>query len=175
MKRNFILTIAVAAFAFAALAVPADAKTPAANNGAITKLESAKECYKASVRKEAIQAKSSVPDKISTGPASGWLTRVKRDEVNMVTNRFEGKKLAATNMDGKTYFTAGDVYAKNLAANPSTRFAKDALTDKKIDKAEAATYADASGRVYYFESEDSFRNFIALANPETVYGYSEAK
>ena len=75
-------------------------------------------------------------------------------------------------IDGKTYFGAGDAYASTLRMNAAARTAVDPSTSKKIDKASAVTFADASGRVFYFESESSYREFIGLATPETVYGYS---
>ena len=90
----------------------------------------------------------------------------------MATNRVSGDKLSSVAIDGKTYFGAGDAYASTLRMNAAARTAVDPSTSKKIDKASAVTFADASGRVFYFESENSYREFIGLATPETVYGYS---
>jgi hypothetical protein len=63
----------------------------------------------------------------------------------------------------------------NLQENPSIRFARDPFSNKAIDKADAAVYVDASGRAFYFESDDSYKNFIALGEQETAFGYTEPK
>lgn len=178
MKRDTIVKAvvfsAIAAFAIGT-AAPAFAGEQASNISTIAKLDSAKANYQASIRKEAIMTGNAVPQQIATGPASAWLSKVSSDEVNMVTNRFENRKQEAVLLAGKTYFTTGAVYAKNLAENAAVRSAIDPVTNKKVDKADAVIFADASGKAFYFESEESFKNFIALATPETVYGYSEPK
>lgn len=145
------------------------------DSDAIAKLEAAKGSYLASVRMEALKTKNAVPENIATGPASAWLTRVDASKVNMTANRFENEAQQSVVLDGKTYFVASAAHAENLKLNPSTRFANDPISNKAVDKADAVIYADASGRTYYFESEQSFNSFVALATPETVYGYSEAK
>ncbi len=145
------------------------------NQGAIANLEAAKESYLGAVRLEALQAKSAVPEHIATGPASQWLTRVSAAEVNMATNRVEKRAQETVTLGGKTYYTAGAAWSENMRLNPTTRFASDPLTNRAVDKADAVIYADASGRVFYFESEKSYGDFIGLATPETVYGYSEPR
>lgn len=180
MKRNvlkrIVLASSLAFFGVAAVNGAALAKdSNETNKQAISKLQTLKENYIAGVRQEAVSSKSPVPTKVASGPATMWLSKVNPKEVNMATNRHEKKAQKEIKLDGKTYYMTGDSYAFNMEQNRSTRFAKDPLTNKKIDKAEAVTFADASGRVHYFESEDTFRQFTALATPETVYGYSEAK
>ncbi|MBI2401068.1 MAG: hypothetical protein HYV23_08465 [Deltaproteobacteria bacterium] len=171
MKRNFgKLLIAVAMTASVVLF--ASGANAGDNKEAIAKLQSVKESYAASLRFEALQAKNS-PDSVRvSGPAAEWLKKVSAEEVNMVTNRHAGSKQAAVSIDGRTYFGAGEGYVSTLQKNAASRSAVDPFTNKKIDKASALTYADASGRVFYFESEGSYREFIGLATPETVYGYS---
>ena len=171
MKKNFgKLLIAVAMTASVALfASGADAGD---NKEAIAKLQSVKECYAASLRLEALQAKNSPESVRVTGAAADWLKRVSAEEVNMVTNRHAGSKQVPVSIDGRTYFGAGEGYVSTLQKNMAARSAVDPFTNKKIDKASALTYADASGRVFYFESEGSYGEFIGLATPETVYGYS---
>lgn len=180
MKKNYSGKLILAA-AFSALMAgyftgyAVAGSENAGNREAVAKLQSAKECYAASIRMEALQANNNASAVKANGPASLWLTKVSPDEVNMVTNRYEKKKQDAINMDGRTYYGTGSGYAYNLNQNPSVRYSNDPVTNKKVDKASAAAYADASGKVYYFESEDSYRNFISLASPETVYGYSEPR
>lgn len=172
MKRK-ILEKAVLAAVFGIFT--AGSAIAGANDGAIAKLEAAKNSYLAGVRMEAIATKNAVPENIATGPASAWLTKVDAREVNMAANRYEKKALESVSLDGKTYYVAGTSYAENMRLNPSTRFSKDPVTDNTVDKADATIYADASGRAYYFESQKSFAEFIGLASPETIYGYSEPK
>lgn len=171
MKRGIFTAIMAGAFTLAALG----ASDAAENQEAIAKLEAAKGSYLASLRMEALQTGNPVPERMSTGPASAWLKKVAANEVNMATNTFEKKAQKSVNIDGKSYFTDGGACEFNLRENASARFAADPLTGKKVDKASAATYADASGKVYYFETDANFQGFIALATPQTVYGYSEAK
>lgn len=171
MKRK-VGSILTAVAMTASLAIFASGASAGENMEAIAKLQSVKESYAASLRLEALQAKNSPESVRVTGPAAQWMKRVNLDEVNMVTNRHEGAKQASVSIDGKTYFTAGSSYESTLQQNAAARIAVDPYTSKKIDKAQAVAYADASGRVFYFESETSFRDFIGLATPETVYGYS---
>ena len=172
MKRKVIEKVVLAAALGMFIGGSAVAGT---NSDAIAKLEAAKGSYLASVRMEALATKNAVPERISTGPASAWLTRVDASRVNMATNRVEKAGQKSVVLDGKTYYTAGAAFTENMLLNPSTRFTKDPLSNRSIDKADAVIYADASGRAYYFESEKSFDNFVSLATPETVYGYSEPK
>jgi YHS domain-containing protein len=171
MKRNFgKMLIAVAMTA--SVAIFASGANAGENQEAIAKLQSVKESYAASLRLEALQAKNSPESVNVTGSASQWLKKVSAEEVNMVTNRHAGSKQASVSIDGKSYFGAGEGYVATLEQNAATRAAVDPYTNKQIDKASALTFADASGRIFYFESESSYNNFIGLATPETVYGYS---
>jgi len=172
MKRKLIEKVVLAAALGVFIGGSAVAGT---NSNAIAKLETAKSCYLASVRMEALAARNAVPEHIATGPASAWLTRVDASKVNMATNRVEKDAQTGITLAGKTYFTGGQAFAENMRLNPSTRFSTDPLSNRNVDKADAVIYADASGRAYYFESEKNFDEFIALASPETVYGYSEPR
>ncbi len=172
MKRNLIEKMAIAAtFTVFAVSffipVTAGAETSGASidRWAVARLKTVEENYLAHLRAEALHAKKSVNIRES-GPASSWLTRVAADEVNMVTNRHENKKQSVVSLNGKSYYCPDNVHVSNMSQNLSTRFAKDPLTDKIVDKSEAVIYADASGRVYYFESEDTYKGFIGLANME---------
>ncbi|MBI5643271.1 MAG: hypothetical protein HY954_07325 [Deltaproteobacteria bacterium] len=179
MKKETLkrAVIAAAFTAFMAGTIPGAlhaTENGASKNDAISKLESCKSSYMAKLRQEALQTKNPLPESMSNGPASAWLQKVSPNEVNMVTNTFEKKEQKEISLDGKKYYANGEGYAFNLSQNPSTRFGVDPLTNKKVDKASAAIYADASGRVFYFESEDSFNGFLALAYPQSVEGSSKA-
>ena len=147
------------------------ASGPAVESNAIPLLESVRQNYYAQVRLESLKNSNNV--KINRDvPANLWLNKVKATEVNMVTNRFEAGPQVAIRINGKTYFANGEGYALNIQENPSVRFAKDPITNKIIDKADAVSYADASGRILYFESDMTFDRFVGLASSETLYGYS---
>lgn len=168
MKRKLIEKMVVAAtFAvFAAgsfIPVTAVAETGNIDRCVVARLKTVEENYRAHLRAEALQAKKTA-DIGESGPASSWLTRVSAEEVNMVSNRRESRKQSVVSLNGKSYYCPDSAHAFNMSHNPSTRFAKDPLTDKRVDKSEAVIYADASGRVYYFESEDTYKGFIGLAN-----------
>lgn len=171
MKKNFGKMLTALAMT-ATVVVFASGANAGDNREAIAKLQSVKESYAANLRLEAIQASSSPESVRVTGPAAQWLKRVSLDEVNMVTNRHLGSRQASITIDGRNYFGAGSGYASTLQQNAAVRTAVDPYTNQKVDKASAIAYADASGRVFYFESEGSFRDFVGLATPETVYGYS---
>lgn len=170
MKRGIfgkaLIVAGCAAFA-AGVVLPAiaqaDSTGPGRRNGATIALESVKQCYAASERLEAI--KTGKADKIrAKGNASAWLKKVSPDEVNMATNRVERRPQKEVNINGRKYYVSNEFAGAQLQRNPSACLAKDPLTNKVVDKTKAATYADASGRVLYFESDDTYRDFIGLAN-----------
>ncbi|MBI5599452.1 MAG: hypothetical protein HY890_06915 [Deltaproteobacteria bacterium] len=143
--------------------------------------ENVRQEYLASQRAEALKAdnnkmtaKNGVLIKADASPGQ-WLTRVNSKEVNMATNRYEKRTQNEIKLDGKTYYAADEASAKNLSLNPSTRFARDPMTGDTLDKSGAITCADASGRVYYFEKDSTFRDFLALAGRDTAYGYTAPK
>lgn len=139
-------------------------------------LETVKQNYLASLRMEALKTGNMVPERSQlNGPASLWMKRVKASEVNMTTNRHTKEAQVKVILDNKTYYTQNDAYAETLRKNHSLCFTRDPITNEIIDKAEAATFVDASGRVFYFESDNTFNNFIALAEQDTAYGYSEPR
>jgi YHS domain-containing protein len=177
LLRNVLIASAFSAFIAAATMPDAVFANDAAEaeRSAVLHLDSAKGNFFASVRMEALKAaKDAEHVKVaSTGPASSWFVRAEPNEVNMVTNQHERKAQDEINLNGAVYYGTGDGCARNIRNNPSTRFARDPVTNASIDKSAAVIFADASGRAYYFESEDSFKRFLSLATPETLYGYSE--
>lgn len=142
----------------------ADSVSPGRHNGATIVLESVKQCYAASERLEALKTGKMEADKRANGSASVWLKKVSLNEVNMATNRVERRPQKEVNINGRKYYVSNEFAGAQLQRNPSACFAKDPLTNKVVDKMKAATYADASGRVLYFESDDTYRDFIGLAN-----------
>ncbi|MBI5587009.1 MAG: hypothetical protein HY889_01430 [Deltaproteobacteria bacterium] len=171
MKKNLygktIVLSALAAFAMT-LAPAVSGATSRTRGQAQVKLDTIRECRLASQRCEALKTQNSIPKDLQAGPASAWLKRVSPDEVNMVTNRREKKKQDGVKIDGKTYYGTGAGYAQTLLKNHSLTRAADPFTNRPIDKADSVIYSDASGRVHYFETEETFRSFIALAGNDEV-------
>ncbi len=176
MKKKVLTMAAIGAVILTAAGISfdqtalAEANHGAADRYAVARLNTVKENHLASLRAEALQSKDfaaalGVKD---AGPASSWLKKVSADEVNMVTNRHEKKRQGEVNLGNKSYYCSGEAYVQTMAANPSLRFAKDPLTNKRVDKSEAVIYADASGAVYYFESEDTCRGFLSLNDAEKM-------
>jgi len=175
MKRS-LLTKALMAVVSLAFISTAGLQAEAAGTAAASqKLETAKQNYLASMRSEALKTNSHLSGDIHAGSPSEWLTRVEPSSVNMVTNRVEEAGQTAVNLEGNSYFVSGESYAWTLKQNQSLRYSIDPLTNRKVDKARAVIFADASGRVFYFESEQTYRDFLATAAPvnDTVFGYSE--
>ena len=177
MKGFRVLMVLVLAFFVAAVTLPEKSRAEESTDRtrAVLVLEQARQNHIAKERWEALRTKNAVARNISSSP-SQWLARVSASEVNMVTNRHEKKTQEELRLDNKVYYVADEAYAKNMAINPSTRFAKDPLTNKTVDKSEAAIYADASGAVYYFATDSTFVGFMALAEKDTVYdGYTSMR
>jgi len=129
-------------------------------------LESARQNYLASQRAEKlrdnlIKASASTPLVASNDPGK-WLRRVKISSVNMVTNRFCSDEQKVVKIDGRDFYVPSDGYAFTLSQNPSLRYAVDPFTGKKIEKSGALAYVDSKDRVLYFESQESYGDFIAL-------------
>lgn len=143
-------------------------------NRSLLLLESVKQNFLANERLEALRKSHEISDRTATNYSpSLWLRKVRAKEVNMVTNRYSNVGHSTIILDGKIYYTSGKIYEVTLLQNPSLRFARDPLTNKTVDKAEAAIYVDASGRAFYFQSDETCEHFLALADQETLYGYTK--
>lgn len=164
-----VAAAAVGVFGFQGPALASDAHT---DKEAVVKLESIWQSYCASIRHEAMKTGHELDEAQLQGSASAWLTRVSPEEVNMVTNRVAHGTTESISLNGKSYFISDEGYARTLKTNTTLRFSTDPLTGARVDKATAATFADASGRVFYFESEKTCKDFLSLADEGTVYGYS---
>ncbi len=171
MKKNLYgKTVILSVFtAFAITLAPSVSGAASQDQAqAQVKLNTIKATHLASLRSEGLKNGNSFPKNLQAGPAASWLKRVNSDEVNMVTNRLEKKRQDAIKIDSKTYYGAGDGYASALLKNHSLTRATDPYNGKKIDKAEAHIFVDASGRAYYFESAESYSAFLSLAGSKEV-------
>ncbi len=123
-------------------------------------LESVKQSYLAA--KRAKQLRGEVRDvEVSTENPGVWLRKVDNKAVNMVTNRIWGDGQKAVSLEGRSYYVPNDEYGFALNQNPSLRYATDPLTGRRIDKSVALAYADYEGNVLYFESSESYRDFLS--------------
>jgi hypothetical protein len=174
--KRIVLTTLVAGLVATAYS-PVDAvagSAEGAEKAAVMKIETIKQNYIAGVRLEALRTHNEIT-KTDAGTPAVWLARVDAKEVNMVTNRRDKAAGSTIEIEGRSYNVGGEMGAWALKQNPSIRFARDPMTNNLVDKSGAAIYADASGRVFYFESDSTLKGFLALGERTTAYGYSEPK
>ncbi len=161
-KAILTITILAGALIFSCLGT-ARSSFMSARTLAVQNLRAIRANYLAAARARAIKRG---PIKAAQAPPASWLQRVDTGRVCMVTNRLSQVPQTGIPLVGKTYYGACEGCAYNLRLNPSTRFAHDPYTGKRVDKADAAAFADASGRVWYFESAESEARFIRMAGEE---------
>ena len=84
------------------------------------------------------------------------------EQVCMVNNAFMGEKQILVAFGGKTYYGCCEMCVEKIQTQREARFAKDPLSGKEVDKAEAFIVPAAPGQkqVLYFESEASYRQFL---------------
>ncbi|WP_253696293.1 TRASH domain-containing protein [Bdellovibrio bacteriovorus] len=93
------------------------------------------------------------------GFASSWKI-VPNKEVCMVNETHFARPQIAVPVGGKTYYGCCENCKKTLSENQSARTAKDALTGKTVDKANAVIAANPAGNVLYFENKKNFEQFV---------------
>ena len=187
MKKSLVLFLAVGSMALATAVInPTDA-VAGTEAGAGLKVASADQSYLAGIRMEGIRQnylgwlrmeaiRAGEPKAgRAVGIASTWLTMVGTDTVNMVTNSVDESAVNSVKIDGRAYNVNGEMGASAMRKNPSIRFSRDPLTNNKVDKSTATICEDASGRVYYFESPSTYREFLSLGDREAVYAFSKTE
>lgn len=80
-------------------------------------------------------------------------------QVCMVNDQFMGKAQIPVEVAGKTYFGCCPVCKDRLTMDPGTRTGLDPVTGKPVDKAVAVIVQDSTGKVRYFASEDTLRQW----------------
>ncbi|HYI11903.1 MAG TPA: hypothetical protein VEK57_22800 [Thermoanaerobaculia bacterium] len=90
---------------------------------------------------------------------AGKLTKVEPKTVCMINEHAMGKDQIPVEVDGKTYYGCCDMCKKALASDASKRSAADPVTGKQVDKAKAVIAAQADGRVFYFESDETLKKY----------------
>ncbi len=167
--RTILATAAASLFIVTSMptASTAEVVETSETSASIRVLESIHQSYLASLRSESVKANGfSSKIEISEGQASEWLTRVDAKDVNIVTNRLVTADQMKVSVEGSDYYVINKYYESTLKKNLTLRSATDPYTGKHVNKAEAVIYVDASGRAFYFESNESFDGFLALADTD---------
>ena len=79
--------------------------------------------------------------------------------VCMVNDQYMGSPQIPVVVGDKTYFGCCRMCEDKLKNNPDVRSASDPSSQRSIDKATAVIARDASGKVFYFENEQSLAKF----------------
>jgi len=169
-QRDFrkLFTIGVSAMLGLAFicsgAVKAETMSSSSTDTRLMVLESVRQNYLASERQKGLEkgVQNLAVSASARRNSALWLRKVDSTAINMVTNRLLRGERRAVRVDGKDYFVPDADYGYNFRLNLSLRYAVDPLTGRRIDKSAALAYADTKGRVFYFESEQNYRDFICL-------------
>lgn len=93
--------------------------------------------------------------------ATAEVKTVPSGDICMVANRIPGYPTIKVPIDGRTYYVCCRNCEARIRQNPALRYAKDPLTRKKINKAEAFIALKDDGSVAYFESRESAERYFA--------------
>lgn len=85
---------------------------------------------------------------------------VPAERVCMVQDRLFPEPQIPLELEGKTYYGCCPMCAGKLREEASLRQAVDPVTGNTVDKASALPAAAPDGSILYFESDDSFRQFL---------------
>lgn len=70
-----------------------------------------------------------------------------------------GKPQIPVEVDGRTYFGCCPMCKERLNKEPAVRTARDPVTGQEVDKATAVIMRDATGKILYFASETTLRQY----------------
>lgn len=141
-------------------AVQAEIKPSSSTDKSVLTLESVKQSYLAAERAKKLRGELKSTAASSENPGL-WLRKVENKTVNMVTNRLGDDGQKVVRLEGRDYYVPDARYALAFNMNPSLRYAVDPVTGKRIDKSGALAYADYQDKVLYFESEESYQDFLS--------------
>ena len=77
----------------------------------------------------------------------------------MVNDQYMGKPQIPIDVEGRTYYGCCPMCKDKLAQQPESRKGTDPVTQKAVDKAVALMVKDASGKILYFENEQSLAQY----------------
>lgn len=113
-------------------------------------------------RQEAPAPSSTATTTTTTAAKRSALTRVASSSlVCMVNDRFMGAEQIPVNVGGKTYYGCCAACKDKLQSSAAARTAADPVTGAPVDKAAAVIAKTDSGKVLYFESEQSLARYVA--------------
>jgi YHS domain-containing protein len=87
------------------------------------------------------------------------LTRVDASNVCMMNDKRFAEAQIPVEVDGGTYYGCCAMCKDRLGNDPSSRVARDPITDEEVDKSSAVIIRDTTGKVLYFASEDTLRRY----------------
>ena len=102
-----------------------------------------------------VAAASAVLLFVFAGPTKAALERVPLDRVCMVNDKVFPTPQIPVQVGSKTYFGCCEMCKSRLANDEAVRMARDPVSLKPVDKAQAVVAARRDGRVVYFESEET--------------------
>jgi YHS domain-containing protein len=82
-----------------------------------------------------------------------------RSQVCMVNDQYMGREQIPVTIAEKTYYGCCPMCKGRLERDPAARAANDPVTGTAVDKATAIIGRAPSGQVFYFESEDTLRQY----------------
>ena len=88
------------------------------------------------------------------------IQKVEAKRVCMVNNEVFDRDMIPVEYDGKTYFGCCNMCKRTLAENADARTAVDPISGKPVDKASAIFGALPDNSVLYFESEQTFEEWV---------------
>ena len=80
-------------------------------------------------------------------------------QVCMVNDQYMGKPQIPIAVEGRTYYGCCPMCKERLANQPASRIGKDPVTGSDVDKAVALMVKDTTGKILYFESEETLRRY----------------
>ena len=89
------------------------------------------------------------------------LTKVESKRVCMVNDTVFPRDQIPVEVDGRTYFGCCEMCKGRLASDTAIRSSVDPVSGKAVDKATAVIGASADGKVRYFESDRTFKEYAA--------------
>ena len=90
---------------------------------------------------------------------AGFVRVADASQVCMVNDQYMGKPQIPIAVDGRTYYGCCPMCKDRLANEPASRLGKDPVTGNDVDKSVAIMVKDTSGKIFYFENEDSLRRY----------------
>ncbi len=89
----------------------------------------------------------------------------------MMNNKYMGTEQIPVTADDKTYYGCCKGCAAKLESNhKNIRYAQDPYTGEDVDKAQAyiVMKSEATKEVYYFKSEETFKQYIQSNPPQNM-------